>query len=80
LLARLSSKGQLVIPKAIREAMKLHKGTLFRVQIAEGKLILEPVTSSPIDALYGRYSGVDLLYDLEEEHRREVMCEQEICG
>jgi bifunctional DNA-binding transcriptional regulator/antitoxin component of YhaV-PrlF toxin-antitoxin module len=32
----------LIIPKAIREAMKLHKRTLFRIQITEGKLILEP--------------------------------------
>lgn len=80
ILTRLSSKGQLVIPKAIREAMKLRKGTVFRIQINEGKLILEPMASSPINALYGRYSDVDLLNDLEEEHKREVMGEEEICG
>jgi AbrB family looped-hinge helix DNA binding protein len=69
---KLSSKGQLVIPKRIREALGLKKGTRFRVNVAEGKIILEPETTSPIDALYGKYADSDMLADLEEEHRREL--------
>jgi AbrB family looped-hinge helix DNA binding protein len=69
---KLSSKGQLVIPKPIREALGLKKGTRFHVDVAEGKIILEPETTSPIDALYGKYADADLLTDLEAEHRQEV--------
>jgi len=69
---KLSSKGQLVIPKPIREALGLEKGTRFRVDVAEGKIILQPETTSPIDALYGKYADSDMLTDLEEEHRQEI--------
>ena len=69
---KLSSKGQLVIPKRIREALGLKKGTRFHVNVAEGKIILEPETTSPIDALYGKYADADLLTDLETEHRQEL--------
>lgn len=69
---KLSSKGQLVIPKPIREALGLKKGTRFHVDVADGKIILEPETASPIDALYGKYADTDLLSDLEEEHRQEL--------
>jgi antitoxin PrlF len=71
-LARLSSRGQLVIPKAIREALHLEPGAQFRVQLREGKIVLEPIIASPVDALYGKYHDVDLLGDLEAEHRREI--------
>jgi AbrB family looped-hinge helix DNA binding protein len=69
---KLSSKGQLVIPKPIREALGLKKGTRFHVDVADGKIILEPETSPPIDALYGKYAEADLLSDLEGEHRQEL--------
>ena len=69
---KLSSKGQLVIPKPIREELGLKKGTRFHVDVTEGKIILEPETTSPIDALYGKYADSDMLADLEEEHRREL--------
>ncbi|NBD35762.1 MAG: AbrB/MazE/SpoVT family DNA-binding domain-containing protein [Chloroflexi bacterium] len=73
---KLSSKGQLVIPKSIRETLGLKKGTRFYVQIVEGRIILEPEAkkeaTSPIDVLYGKYADTDLLADLEEEHRQEL--------
>ncbi len=73
---KLSSKGQLVIPKSIREALGLGKGTRFHVRIVEGRIILEPEaetkSASPIDALYGKYADTDLLTDLETEHRQEL--------
>ena len=72
MLTRLSSKGQLVIPKPIREALKLRTGTQFYIRLKKGKIILEPVATSPIAALYGKYPDVDFLADLEAEHRREV--------
>jgi hypothetical protein len=33
---------------------------------------------SPIEALYGRFAGRDLLGDLEQEHRREIENERAI--
>jgi len=79
MLVKLSSKGQLVIPKPIREALRLRTGTRFDVQLEEGKIILEPVAVSAVEALYGKYADADLLADLENEHQREVTNEAALC-
>ena len=76
MLTRLSSKGQLVIPKAVRQALGLRTGARLHVRIVEGKILLEPVALSPIAALYGKYADVDFLTDLEAEHRRELEREE----
>lgn len=70
--AKLSSKGQLVIPKSVRDALGLRRGTRFHIRLEGGKIILEPLAQSPTDVLYGKYADTDLLADLEQEHRREV--------
>ena len=72
MLVTLSSKGRLVIPKSIREALGLRRGTRFRVQVDQGRIILEPQMDFPANALYGKYADADFLTDLEEEHRWEV--------
>ncbi len=78
-LVRLSSKGQLVIPGSVRRALKLSPGDEFRLEITDRMIILNPVeATSPIDALFGRFAGSDLLGDLEQEHRREIENEQAI--
>ena len=72
MLGRLTSKGQLAIPKPVREALNLASGDQFHVQIVEGKIVLEPVSGrSLVDKLYGKFAGDDLLSDLEQEHRQE---------
>lgn len=74
---KLSAKGQLVIPKSIRNALGLHPGTQLQIQLVEQKIILEPLdVQSPIDALYGKFAGSDLLAELEAEHRQELNNEQ----
>jgi len=78
MVVRLSSKGQLVIPKSIRDALRLKAGTCFEAYLQEGKIILEPVDTSAVDALYGKYAGIDFLGDLETEHQREVRNEATI--
>ena len=75
MLVQLSSKGQLVIPKPIREALNLQAGTQFHVQVDKDKIILEPITPLIVDALYGRYADEDLLEALEAEHRQELLNE-----
>jgi AbrB family looped-hinge helix DNA binding protein len=73
MLAKLSSKGHLVIPKSIRKALDLRPGTEMHIEIADRKIILEPVAQrSLIDSLYGKYADADLLTDLEAEHRQEL--------
>jgi len=78
MLARLSTKGQVVIPKAVRKALGLRRGTQFRVELKEGKIILEPMGASPSDVLCGKYAGADFLTALEEEHRQEIRDEASI--
>ncbi len=73
MLIRLSSKGQLVIPRSVRKALGLRAGTRFYLQIEEGKIVLEPIDISPVDMLYGKYRDVDLIADLETEHRQEII-------
>jgi len=75
-LARLSSKGQLVIPKAIRQDLGLQAGMQFHIRVKEGTILLEPITPSPIDALYGKYPDVDFLTEMETEHRQEMRREE----
>jgi AbrB family looped-hinge helix DNA binding protein len=73
MLVTLTSKGQLVIPKPVREALNLSTGDQFRVHIVEGKIVLELLGGgSLVDRLYGKLAGDDLLSDLEEEHRLEL--------
>ena len=77
MLVRLSSKGQVVIPIAVRRALRLSPGTELNLEVADKKIVLAPAdTASPIDALYGRFTGHDLLHDLEQEHKEEIECEQ----
>ena len=71
-LVRLSSMGQLVIPKSVRQELGLEPGDQFHLEIEQDRLVLEPVTRSAIDQLYARFAESDMLGDLESEHRREM--------
>lgn len=73
---RLSSKGQVIIPKGIRRELNLTPKTEFNVRVVDGSIVLDPVRLSAIDALYGMFQGQDLLADLEEEHRREIEADE----
>jgi len=69
---RVSSKGQVVIPKKIRDELCIETGTLIRLKVIERKLILEPVKAFPSQTLYGKYRGAQLLQNLEDEHEAEI--------
>jgi len=47
-IARLSSKGQIVIPKGIREALKLEPGMPMAVDVSRGMIIIKPIRN-PIE-------------------------------
>ncbi len=72
MLLRLSSKGQLVIPKTIRESLMLKNGDQFKAHVIDGKIVLEPVAKGLVQKLHGKYASHDLLKALEEEHRQEI--------
>ena len=74
----LSSKGQIVIPKKVRQALGLRTGARFHVGLREGKIVLDPLSAPPIEALYGKYQAVDLLAELEAEHRQELEDEEAV--
>lgn len=50
-IATMTSKGQVTIPKAVREALGLHEGAQVRFEIdqAGGRTIIEPVRFRPED-------------------------------
>ncbi len=71
--SKLSSKGQLIIPKTIRHALDLRSGSQFNIKVTNRKIILEPVQKdSALDSLYGKYAGIDLLGPLEKDHQKEI--------
>ena len=50
----LSEKGQVTIPKPLRERLGLHAGQILEFQEEEGKLIATKSPSSdPVDAVFG---------------------------
>ena len=71
-IVTISTKGQVVIPKQIREILGLHPGTKMKM-ISDGEDIkLIPLKENISERLYGKYRGINLLGDLEEERRKET--------
>lgn len=77
---RLTSKGQVVIPKPVREELRWSSGTELAVEIiGDGAVRLMPLEAgNPIDALYGCLKDLpgDPLADLESEHRAEIEADE----
>ena len=66
----LSSKGQLIIPKEIREELHLRQGARFSVAVEEGRIVLQVMAaSSPPD--YRAWRGVLKSAGALDEHCRE---------
>ncbi|MDI6816719.1 MAG: AbrB/MazE/SpoVT family DNA-binding domain-containing protein [Actinomycetota bacterium] len=63
----LSSKFQIVIPKEIRERLKLKKGQKMQVIAREGLISLVP--DQPLEELRGFLKGMDTSGIREEEDR-----------
>lgn len=74
-IIRVSTKGQLVIPKPMRDAIGLVEGAKCRVDKVGNKIILRPAGTSQ-RATWRRWEGrlrnVKTLEAHLEEHRREV--------
>ena len=69
----MSSRGQVVIPKSLREAGKLKEGQRFVVEEIDGAFLMIPIPKDPVKALRGlakgvlRGSSVKLVRELREE-------------
>ena len=70
--AKISAKGQLVIPKEVREKFNIEPGTYFQIHIENDKIVLIPMKKGPLDSLYGKFAGEKILVELEKEHADEI--------
>jgi len=76
---RLSSKGQLVIPVPLRQALGLEPGAEMTIELVEDHLVLTPLErQAPEDALYGLLRDAGVLEALADEHRRELDRERDL--
>jgi len=71
-IVTISTKGQIVIPKGVREILGLRPGTKINIELEGDEIKLRPIKENIPDRLYGKYRGINLLAHLEKEHRREV--------
>ena len=85
---RVTSKGQVVIPKAVRDRMKWKPGTRLEVEATDdGAVVLRPGgRETSIDGLIGELSGClkaydrDPLAELEADHRTEIEADERWLG
>ena len=70
---KVSSKGQIVIPKELRKGLGIKTGKKVSIEEVNGVLILIPVPKNPVEMLKGLTKGVfrrdamKLVRDLREE-------------
>lgn len=74
-IVAISTKGQIVIPKQIREILGLRPGTKMKMKLDGEEIRLILLKENISEKLYGKYRDVNLLGDLEQEHGKEVQRE-----
>ena len=72
---KISAKGQLVIPKEVRKKFDIEPGTFFEIRIEKNNIVLIPMKKGPLDNLYGKFAGENILVELEREHADEIESE-----
>ena len=72
-ITSVSAKGQVVIPKKLRDLLGLKPGDKLLVSIEGETIVLKPLKKSDVSRLWGKYHGLPLLDDLEAEHRAELL-------
>lgn len=70
-LTTVSTKGQLVIPSEIREALQIQPGTRMVVMQEENRIILQPVNERFLKETRGITAGGRSLSDMLLEERRQ---------
>lgn len=69
---KVSSKGQIAIPKAIRERLGLKKDVVLEISVDRSLIFLKPLKDDTWLGLEGSLRGTTVFEDLEAEHRREI--------
>ena len=72
MIAKVSSKGQVVIPKEIREKMGIKSGAFLEFRQIDDKRLEVTVIKDLIKELEGIYKGSGMLKELEREHKEEI--------
>ncbi len=79
-ITRLSSKGQLVVPKGIRQKLGLEQGGSLKVELVDGRIVMEPLDEGQRSGWRrwgGALKGSEVLQKHLAEHRREVEQDEE---
>ena len=72
LKARMSSRGQLALPKEVRDQLGLGEGTRLMVRIEGDEVVLRKAETGNWRQWEGRFKGSDLLKDLARNRRKEL--------
>ena len=52
-LTKLSTKGQVVLPKEVRDVLGISTGTELEVEVRDGAVLLRPIRKTTVDDLLG---------------------------
>ena len=73
--ARVTTKGQIVIPATLRRKYGIRKGTRVKIDDDDGRIVLRPATRQALekllDRLQGSLKGSGILQSLMEERARD---------
>jgi AbrB family looped-hinge helix DNA binding protein len=69
---KISSKGQIAIPKEIRKQLRLKEGSEIALEVHEKELVMRKVRAKSWRRWRGVLKGTGMLQDLEREHREEL--------
>jgi len=75
--AKVSAKGWVVIPAALRRRFRLNPGDMVEFQAKEDRISLIPEVSDPVEALYGKLAGKTSLKEALLEDRAEELKNEE---
>ena len=78
--SRVTSKGQVVIPKRIRVKYGIHPSTSIRWIEKEGGILMVPDSEDPVKAARGMFSGSGILKAYLREKKREKERENKRVG
>jgi AbrB family looped-hinge helix DNA binding protein len=67
-----TSKGQLVIPAAIRRSAKISAGTRVRFESIRGGIAIYPQFADDVERAKGLLAGENLPPDIERDPEREI--------
>jgi AbrB family looped-hinge helix DNA binding protein len=68
-VTKLSTKGQVVLPKEVRDTLGISSGTELEVEVRDGVVLLRPIRKTTVDDLLGmlQWSGpAKTLEEMEE--------------